>query len=51
MEHLRARRTGPAANVLNSVITRADQALDVGAFDEEEHALIAGGVRQVLERL
>ena len=51
MEHLQAGRTGPAATILNIVITRADQALDAGVLDEEEHALIAGGVRQVLERV
>lgn len=51
MEHLEGGRTGPAANIMNSVIARADDALKVGAFTEEEHALIAGGVRQVLARI
>lgn len=51
IRHLRGGRTVPARNLLHSVIQRAAQARASGAVTEDEQALIAGGARQVLERL
>jgi hypothetical protein len=49
--HLRAGRTRPAANVLEAVAHRADDALAIGALTQDEATLIAGGARQVIARL
>ena len=51
LRHVRAGRSGPTSNVLRAVIRRADAARDAGAFDAEEHAIVAGGARTVLERM
>jgi hypothetical protein len=49
--HLAASRTGPALNVLEAIVRRADQALARSVIAGHEHALIAGGAKQVAERL
>ena len=51
LAQLRAGRGTAAVNVLNAVADRADTALRDGAITDDEHALIAGGVRQVVARL
>lgn len=51
VERLRAGRTDPLAGILDRVIRRADDALRAGTLSPEEHALIAGGARQVLDKL
>jgi hypothetical protein len=49
--HLRAGRTRPAANVLEGLAHRAEDALAIGALTQDEATLIAGGARQVIARL
>jgi len=49
--HLQAGRTRPAANVLEAVAHRADDAVAIGALTQDEATLIAGGARQVIARL
>lgn len=51
VRHLVAGRSGPARNVLMAVIRRADRALDEGALTVDEHAIVVGGARTVLDRL
>ncbi len=51
LAHLRAGRTKPAANVLEAVAHRAEDAASVGAITPDEATLIAGGARQVISRL
>lgn len=51
LRHLRAGRAGPARRVFQAIIQRADAALEAAAITDGEHALIAGGARQVLDRL
>jgi hypothetical protein len=48
LEHLRAGRSGPAKNVLDAAAGRADTAFRNGVITEDEHAMIAGGVRQII---
>ncbi len=49
--HLRAGRSRPAANLLEAVAHRADDALAIGALTQDEATLIAGGARQVIAQL
>jgi hypothetical protein len=51
IRHLDAQRTQPARNVLTAVARNMDGFRDRGVFDSFEHALIAGGVRNLLTRL
>lgn len=51
IKHLRAGSTRPAANVLEAVAHRAEDALAIGALTQDEATLIAGGARQVIARL
>jgi hypothetical protein len=50
-EHLGARRQAEARAALQVMIARADSDLSAGLLTDLEHALIAGGARQVLTRV
>ena len=49
--HLANGQTIPARNGLDSVGKKIDQAFAAGAFSDAEHALLAGNVAMVLQRL
>jgi hypothetical protein len=51
MSHIAAERNRPARAALEDLVQLADGALADGTIDRDEHALIAGGARQVIERL
>ena len=49
--HLANGRTTPARNGFESVGKKIDDAFKAGAFSDAEHALLAGNVAMVLQRL
>lgn len=50
-DHLAKGQTTPARNVFNSVAKKIDSAYADGAFSDAEHALLAGNVAMLLQRL
>jgi len=49
--HLQTGRREPARNALRAASRRSADALAIGAFTSDEHAIVLGGVEQILARL